>query len=402
VNSLGSLASVTETIRLGRLAGVRVGLHWSVLVVVALLVLGLGLGRFPVLRPDYPLALHLAAGVAAALLFLGSLLAHELAHAVVARRNRVEVEGITLWLLGGVAQLRGDAATPGAAFRIAAVGPATSAVLGGAFWLLTLLVVSLRLDPLLAEVLSYLALVNLLLAAFNLVPAAPLDGGRILRAALWAWRGDPYQATVWSAWAGRGFGYLLIGYGGFRVITADLSGLWYALLGLFVVNMASAEERQARVGAALAGLRVGEVMTPHPETATGDSTVGDFLRDVAMLRRHSAFPLVGPDGGVQGMITMNRLRGVAPELRERTRLREVACPPEGIPTASPDEPLSSLLYRMDGCTDGRALVFDDGRLVGIVSPSDISRTATWRGIGVGWRDGADLAYSPGGVPDRTS
>ena len=103
---------MTETIRLGRLAGVRVGLHWSVLIVVALLVLGLGLGRFPLLRPDYPLALHLTAGVIAAALFVGSLLAHELAHAVVARRNGVEVEGITLWLLGGVAQLRGDAATP--------------------------------------------------------------------------------------------------------------------------------------------------------------------------------------------------------------------------------------------------------------------------------------------------
>ena len=94
------------------------------------------------------------------------------------------------------------------------------------------------------------------------------------------------------------------------------------------------------------------------------------------------------------MITMNRLRGVDPELRERTTLREVACPPEGIPTATPDEPLSALLSRMDGCTDGRALVFDDGRLVGIVSPSDISRTATWRGLGVGWRDGADLAFTP--------
>ncbi len=230
---------------------------------------------------------------------------------------------------------------------------------------------------------------------FNLVPAAPLDGGRILRAALWAWRGDPYRATVWSARAGRVFGFLLIGVGGFRRVTADLSGLWWVLLGLFVVNMASAEERQAQVGAALAGLRVREVMTPRPETADGGSTAGDFLRDVAILRRHSAFPLVAPDGTVEGMITMNRLRDVAPERREHTTLREVACPPEGIPTPTPDEPLSALLYRMAGCTDGRALVFDDGRLVGIVSPSDISRTATWCGLGVGWRDGADLTFTPG-------
>ncbi|OBF00994.1 peptidase M50 [Mycolicibacterium elephantis] len=371
---------VKATVRLGRLAGVSVGVHWSVLGIVLLLVIGLSV-QFRVLADGYATWEYVLAALVTATLFVLSLLAHEMAHAIWARRNGVGVEGITLWLLGGVARLRGDALTPGAAFRIAVVGPLTSFLLAAVFGVAALLADDAGLSSLTVAVLSYLALINVVLGVFNLIPAAPLDGGRILRAAIWAWRGDQFVATVWAARAGRLFGFLMIGLGLLRVIYG-MGGLWWVLLGLFIVTMASAEEHQARTTSMLAGVRVQDVMTADPETVSGDRTVADFLRDVMLLRRHSAFPLVDEFGRVEGLITFNRLRGVPVRDHAVVRLRDVACPPQDIPSAAPDEPLTGLLPRLSGCADGRALVYDHGRLVGIVSPSDISRAVALHGMGV--------------------
>ncbi|MDA4108453.1 site-2 protease family protein [Mycolicibacterium holsaticum] len=372
------------TVRLGRIAGVSVGMHWSVLGIVLLLVIGLSV-QFPVLAEGYATWEYILAAVVTAVLFVVSLLAHELAHAIWARRNGVGVDGITLWLLGGVARLRGDALTPGAAFRIAVVGPLTSVLAGAVFGVAAMLADDAGFSSLTVSVLSYLALINVVLAVFNLIPAAPLDGGRILRAAIWAWRGDQYVATVWAARAGRLFGFLLIGLGLIRIISG-MGGLWWILLGLFIVTMASAEEHQARTTTMLAGVRVQDVMTADPETVSGDRTVGDFLRDVVLLRRHSAFPLVDGFGRVEGLITFNRLRSVPMLERDTVRLRDVACPPQDVPSATPDEPLTDLLPRLSGCADGRALVYDHERLVGIVSPSDVSRAVALHGMGV-WAGG---------------
>lgn len=370
-----------STLKLTRLAGVDIGVHWSVLAIVVLVVAGLS-AHFPQVVPGYPWGVYLLAAVLAAVLFVASLLAHEMAHAIVAKRNGVGVEGITLWLLGGVARLRGEAATPGADFRISAIGPATSLLAAGVFGTAARLAELADLNMLVVAVAGYLAAVNVLLAVFNMIPAAPLDGGRVLRAAVWAWRGDRLTATVVAARAGRIFGLTMIALGLLRAIGGAGGGLWWILLGLFIVTMATAEEQSARTSTALAGIRVGDVMTEYPETADGDLTVTDFLREVALLRRHSAFPLIDRAGQLQGLVTLNRIRTVPAERRATTLLREIACPPDEVPRAQPDEPLSALLPRLRGCTDGRALVFRNGNLHGIVSPSDISRAAALHGLGV--------------------
>lgn len=371
-----------STVRLGRIAGVDVGVHWSVLAIVVLLVAGLS-AHFSQIAAGYPWGAYLLAAVVAAALFVASLLAHEMAHAVVAQRNGVAVDGITLWLLGGVARLRGEAPTPGADFRISAVGPLASllmaAVFGAAAWLGELA----EMNTLTVAVPGYLAVINVVLAVFNTIPAAPLDGGRILRAAVWAWRGDRLTATLVAARAGRIFGFTLIALGILQALGGlGLGGLWWVLLGLFVVTMAGAEEQHARTSTALAGVRVRDVMTEHPETVDGNATITAFLHDVALLRRHSAFPLLDPAGRLQGLVTFNRIRAVPAEQRATTALRDIACPPDEIPQAHPDEPLTALLTRLTGCADGRALVFVDHDLVGIVSPSDISRAAALHGLGV--------------------
>lgn len=393
---------MTPTLRLGTIAGVRVGMHWSVLGILIVLVVGLGYASWPRVLPGYPAYAYAVAALVAAVLFLASLLAHELAHAVVARRNGIGVEGITLWLLGGVARLRGETRSPGADLRIAGVGPLMSVLVGAGFGLVAWLCATVDAPSLVSIVPAYLAVINGVLAAFNLIPAAPLDGGRILRAALWAWRGDRTRAAVWSARAGRGLGLALVFLGAWRLLFDGAgNGLWWILIGLFIASMAGAEERQAELGSALAGVRVRDVMTPGPDTADGDATVSAFLHDVALVRRHSAFPLLDEHGRLQGLITLNRLKSVPAERRDTTRLADVACPPVDVPLAEPDEPLSDLLQRLGGCTDGRALVFSDGELAGIVSPSDISRMVTLRGIGAGRQGtGADLTGEPYVPPGR--
>lgn len=384
---------MTETVRLGTVAGVRVGLHWSVLGIVFLLMIGLAGGLLPVQFPDQPVAAYLVAAAVATTLFVASLLAHEVGHAVVARRNGVEVEGITLWLLGGVARLRGESPNAGVDFRIAAIGPAISLVLGIAFTVVAWVLADAGVPELVAGVAGYLGAINLLLAMFNLIPAAPLDGGRILRSALWAWRGDRYQAQIWSARAGRVFGFALIAFAVLSLFTGYGGGLWLALIGLFIVTMASMEENHARTSAALGSLRARDIMTANPDTADPGVSVADFLHDVALIRKHSSFPLLGPSGEVQGLVTLNRIRALPRDRHHEATIDEIACPLDEIPIVRPDELVSDLLVRLGGCADGRALVMEGDRLIGIVSPSDVSRAVALRGLGVESFDGADLARS---------
>lgn len=366
---------IRESIRLGTIAGVRVGINYSVLVIGAILVLGLAGGLFPSAFPGQSSTAYVLAAIATTVLFFASLLAHEVAHAVVANRNGIEVEGITLWLFGGVAQLKGEPRTPGADFRIAVIGPLTSlavAVISGVLaWGLDVA----NAPNLLIGMFSYLAGINVLLAIFNLVPAAPLDGGRVLRAALWAWRKDRVQAALIAARAGRVFGFVLMAIGFLQVVSgAGFSGLWLVLIGMFLVNAAGAEEQHTQVTSALAGLRVRDVMTPDPVTADPTERLDHFVSDTAWRHRYSTYPLVGADGHLEGLATLNRVRSIPEQRRGETTLRDIACTPDELPLTTPQEPLVELLPRMANCSDGRAVVVDDKqRVVGIVSPSDISR-----------------------------
>lgn len=366
---------MTETVRLGRIAGVRVGANWSVLAIVVLITVGLAAGRFPLVAPGMPVVLYAIAGVVAALVFLLSLLAHEVSHAVVAQRNGLAVEGITLWLFGGVASLRGEPASPGADLRIAGVGPLVSAVLGVVFLGAAAMAGLAGAAQLLVAALGWLGVINFVLAVFNLIPAAPLDGGRVLRAALWRWSGDRQRAAIIAAGAGRVFGFVLIGLGLAQVVFfRGFSGLWLALIGWFLVNAAGAEQQYAAGQQALAGIRVSDVMSADPVTVAPDLTVQQLIDRYVMHHRFATFPLLGDDERLAGLVTLDRIRQVPSDCRASTRLLDVACPPDEVPAAEVEEPLADLLPRMAGCADGRAVVLDGARrVVGIVSPSDISR-----------------------------
>lgn len=366
---------MNETLRLGHIAGIRIGVHWTVLVIFTLILTGLSTVQFPALYEDLDVVTAWIAGAVAAVTFFASLLAHELAHAIVARRNGLVVDGIVLWLFGGVAKLKGDAPNPMADLRIAGIGPLVSLVLGVGFGLLAWVLSGVGVGGIVIGMLGWLALINVILALFNLVPAAPLDGGRILRAILWQVRGDRTSAAVSAAKAGRVFGSVLIGLGLAQVIfLPGIGGLWMMLIGWFVTAAAAAEEQQARIQDTLAGLRVRDLMTPDPVTVRPDVPVASMLHDYILRNRFSSFPVVDDDDDrLVGLITLHRIRALDPDLRATTLVGDIACERDEVAVTGPDESLTSVLPRLSSCEDGRAVVVHDGRVVGILSPTDISR-----------------------------
>lgn len=374
-----AVSPMKETLSLGRIAGVRVGLNWSVLVIIALVAVTLAEGRFPDAHPGHPAWAYWASALSAAVVFLASLLAHELAHAVVARRNGVQVDGITLWMLGGVARLHSEAPTPAAELRIAGVGPLTSAVAGAGFFGLAVWLDALHASGLVVEAVAWLAAINFVLAVFNALPAAPLDGGRLLRAFLWHRTGDRMRATHGAAAAGRALGWFMIVTGfAAMVLTGDLSGLWPALIGWFLVATATAEERQTQLRGVLDQIPVGRVMTRDPITVPGTTTLAAFLSEGPFGRyRHSAFPVLAPDGTAAGLVTVRLVEDIPLRARSTTTIAEVMRPLREVITAAPDDWVVDLLPRLQTSRDRRALVLDDGHVVGIVTLADITRALSW-------------------------
>jgi Zn-dependent protease/predicted transcriptional regulator len=364
---------MSESLRLGRIAGINVGINWSVLVIFWLVTAGLAYGRFPSLQPDLEPATYWAAGLSAGVVFFLSLLAHEMSHAIVARRNGVGVEGITLWLFGGVAKLQGEAPDPGAELRISGIGPLVSVLLAGAFAVVAALLHAAEAAAIVVEVFVWLALINGILAVFNLVPAAPLDGGRILRSILWRRRGDRLSAAITASRAGRTFGWVLVALGLLEFVAgAGLAGLWLVLIGWFLTMAAGAEEQHAITRQALGGVRARDVMTPQPTSAPAGISVEQLLDGYVFQNRHSTFPLMEGDQ-VVGLATLSRVKQVRPDLRATTLVTSVACPLEDLAVVGPDEPLEELLTKVTASTDGRVLVLEEGRLVGIISPTDVTR-----------------------------
>jgi Zn-dependent protease len=365
---------VRDAIPLGRIAGFAVNVHWSVLVILWLFTWSLASTLPATVKGYSPLGYWLA-GACGALVLLASLLAHELAHAVVARRAGVPVGSVTLWLFGGVTTLGGEAKTPKAAFRIAIAGPATSLLLAATFGGLAAALATVGAAPIAVSVAWWLAGINLLLGLFNLLPGAPLDGGRVLRAILWRRHGDSVRAAIGAAHAGRVVAFILIALGLAEFLAGGLvGGVWLAFIGWFIFAASREEETQVTTRQALAGLRVADAMTPQPHTAPGWLTVQDFIERYVLGDRHSAYPVADRDGSIVGLVTLTQLRNVAPSRRAITSVGDIALPLHSVPTATPREPLSALIERMAAAGHGsRALVIDESGVVGIVTPSDLAR-----------------------------
>ncbi|OUD04258.1 site-2 protease family protein [Streptomyces swartbergensis] len=361
-----------SSVRMGRVLGVSLRIHWTVPLLVMLFGYSLGSQTLPARIPDQPGATYTVAGLAGALLLLVSLLAHEAAHAVTARRKGIQVQSITLWALGGMTQM-GKPRTAGAAFLIAVSGPFTSLVVGA-----VALAAGIGLDTLSgwsvpAAVLLWLGWVNLVLAVFNLLPAAPLDGGRVVQALTWWRTGDQDRAERAAARGGQVLGVLLIGVGWIAVLRGALSGLWLAVIGFFVMVVASAEHRSARLAPALRGLRAADAMSSPVETCQDWLTVRRCVDDVAVRTRHSTLALIDFEGRPSGLLHLPHLARVPAPQRETLRVRDVATPWTRCTTCAPDDLLAEVLEKLSPGRGLPILVTDGQHLAGIITAHDISR-----------------------------
>jgi Zn-dependent protease len=368
---------VNASFELGRIAGIRIGVNWSWLVVFALIVWSLDTAIFPARTPGLSDGTYLTMSLVAAVIFFASLLAHELGHAFQARRDGMQIDGITLWLFGGVARFRGMFPSAGAELRIALAGPIVSLVLGGLFVVAAVLV---GMPQEVEGVIAWLGYINLLLLAFNMLPALPLDGGRVLRSTLWALRGDFAGATRIAAGVGRGFGFLFIAGGiGLAIFEDTVSGIWFAFIGWFLLTAAGSEARYLAVRDAVGGLHVRDLMVREPDTVDADVSLGRFMDEVLSTRRHTTYPVVDGDVAV-GLLPFRRVAEVPRAEWDERVVRDCMIPRSEVPVLEEDGLLVDALVELsDGV--GRGLVLDpDNRLVGLLSMTDLVRALELGGM----------------------
>jgi Zn-dependent protease/predicted transcriptional regulator len=365
---------VNSSFELGRIAGIRIGVNWSWLVVFALIVWSLASGVFPNQNEGLSDGTYIAMAIVAAFLFFASILLHELGHAIQARREGMEIEGITLWLFGGVAKFRGMFPSAGAEFRIAIAGPVVSLLLGALF---VAIAVATKTTAEVDGVAAWLGYINLMLLVFNLLPALPLDGGRVLRALLWGARDDFRWATRVAGNVGRGFGFLFIAGGLALFIFANsFSGAWLAFIGWFLLGAASAELRYLAVQDALGGLRVRDMMVRDPATVSQDLSLGDFMDQVVHSRRYTTYPVVD-NGRAVGLLPFRCVAEVPRGEWDARTVRDCMLSGDAVPVLDEDDELVDVVGEL-GEGSGRGLVLDDGRLVGLLSISDLARALETR------------------------
>jgi Zn-dependent protease/CBS domain-containing protein len=367
---------VNPSFRLGRLFGIEIGFNWSLVFIFALVTWTLATNVLPVDAPGYAPLLYWFTAAVGAVLFYVCLLAHELSHSLVARSHGVKVTGITLWLFGGVSQLEGEPSSARSEALIAGVGPLTS--LGVAAVAFGLAFVT-QGNALVSDLFAYLTYVNVALGLFNLVPAFPLDGGRLLSSFLWWRSGSRRQGVHNAVRVGRVFAFLMIGAGALELFFgAVVNGVWIAFLGWFLLSAASAEEAGTNVRTLLRSVPVSAAMTSPVVTLPDWVTVEQFLESIAPNHSFTTYPIHEQSGKLTGVVRLADLVRLPASERATRHLIDVARPITDVPVTNPREDLSALIQRIGAGINQRVLVFDNGALVGILSPADVARIMTVR------------------------
>ena len=360
-----------RSFRVCRIAGIPVGVNPWWLVIVALITWELGGSYYPSAIPRVAPVAAYGLGLLSVLLLFASIVAHEFGHAIVARRRGVEVEEIDLWLLGGVSRMSGRPQTPEDEFSYALAGPAVTAAVALVFGVLAYLVAGAGHGTLKA-VIDYEFEMNLMLLTFNLVPAFPLDGGRAVRALLWRRSGDIVAATERAAGVGRGFGYLLIGFGVLLTLDGWVIGLWLVVIGVFLVGAAGAERYQEEVVAAFTGTPVTDLMSTPVISIPSTSSVADAQSYFAR-HRYSAFAVTDSCGRAVGLLGIEEVEHTRPSERAHVSVGEVADHDPKLLIGT-GEDVAELLGQPAFTRTGHLVVVDaSGRPIGIISRTDVQR-----------------------------
>jgi Zn-dependent protease/CBS domain-containing protein len=381
-------------VRVLTIRGIPINVHVSWLVIYGLITWTLAVGYFPRALPDLPAAAYWANGLLAAFLLFVSVLLHELSHSFVAMVHGLSVRGITLHVFGGVSHLDDEPPSPRAEFLIAVVGPITSFAIAAVLWAIN---AGGLVPPAWARaVVGYLALVNLVIGIFNLVPGFPLDGGRLLRAALWKWKGSLGPATYLASRVGAGFAFALMALGVLQILGGDvIGGFWFILIGMFLRGAADASYSQMALREALARLPVRDIMAREVVTVPLEATVAQ-LADAFWSHHVTSFPVV--DGGtVRGIASVQQVHAVPAEQRMQRRVSELMQPLTDDLVVGPDDSVFDALGKASRNQVGRLAVLKDSRLVGYLSLKDITHVLALRGLPDGTRSAPGVGT---GAPSR--
>jgi Zn-dependent protease/predicted transcriptional regulator len=362
----------TPSFRIGKAFGIPVEVNASWLIIFALVTFSLGTAYFPTVTEaaGAPLWSHYVVGMFTAAFFFASILAHELCHSLVAKASGGHVDRITLFIFGGVAQIDEEPKTAGKELLMAAAGPAMSLFISLMAFLGFALASAAGAPWWIWAPLEYLAMINLFVAIFNMLPGFPLDGGRVLRSILWAITGDLLKATRWAVRVGQFIGWSMVSLAIVSVINGSGEFIWFGLVGWFIATLAGQAYRQQVVRTRLAGVSVKEVMTPGPEFVDGDLTIETLVQEHFLGRRHSRYPVLH-EGSIVGLITLPDIKTV--DRSDWPFVRTIDVTNRDVPSlvVKTDAPVQSVLPRLAGDRPGALLAVEDGRLVGIITRSDV-------------------------------
>jgi len=364
-----------SSFRLFRIAGIDIGVHYTWIFIFVFISWSLSQGFFPQAYAGWDTLTYWITGIIAALMLFVSVLLHELAHSLVAKRRGIPVASITLFFFGGVSNLEEEPKKPMAEFTMAIVGPGTSLVLALVFWLLYLIPAD-KTGPL-AAMLSYLALINLILAVFNLLPGFPLDGGRVLRSIIWGATGNLVKATNIAGRIGQLLGWALIGVGIYFIFFVSIvSGLWMAFIGWFLSGAASASRREVTVRESLSGIRVRDFVDLNTTTISPETTVAEMVDNI-FRRQHGRAVPVCRDGRLLGIVTITDVRGLPQEKWPTTPVADIMTR-QPLYTASPQDDLNTVMKLLAQHDINQVPIQQDGQCVGLLSRADIIRHIQFR------------------------
>ena len=359
-----------STFKIGKIAGIEIGVHWSWLFILLLITWSFAGGILEEFFPEWSESRRWAVGVIIAIIFFASILLHELSHSLVAKARGIEVKGITLFIFGGVSNLGREAESAGEEFQIAIVGPLTSLAIGGAFALLWFVLQGPA--PRVGAIAGYLAFINGVIAAFNMLPGFPLDGGRVFRSIVWARNRNLLRATKIASRTGTFVAFLLMAAGAVQFYFNPLGGVWMFLIGLFLRNASSSSYEQLVLQTALQGLTARQVAQTDYTPVPPDMTVEQLVSELMLRGRGRCFPVTA-GSELLGLVSLKDAQSVDRDRWPTTSIYRVMTPFEQLRTASPDEDVMQLLQRMGEADVNQMPVVEGRLLIGMISRGDIVR-----------------------------
>jgi Zn-dependent protease len=360
-----------KSFRLATFFNIPIEINFTWFIIVGLVIFTLAQGYFPITNPEMSPAAHWVMAIISALLLFASLLAHELSHSIVAKKNKLPIRGITLFVFGGVAHMSKEPPSPAVEFKMAIAGPLMSFFLSLVFLGLTNVFYNLGFPSAITSITNYLFILNMVVGIFNLIPGFPLDGGRILRSALWGYYKDLKKATAIASGFGKGFAFFLMAMGFLNLFTgAIIAGIWFIFIGFFLMEAAEVSYRQVVMKKLLSGVYVKDLMTKDVITVPSTITLEKLIDDYFFRYRHAAFPVI-EDDTLLGLVTLHRIKEVERNKWPKTTAKDILIPLSKSLIVKKELHAIDAMGRMATNGVGRLLVIEDSKMIGILSQKDI-------------------------------